>query len=62
MKDKIKQTKTINWGAIKTNIIIAMTFSVLGIIGGYFFSINMHSQARQDVVRDLQVISKTHEQ
>jgi len=39
----------------------SIAFAVVGLIGGYFASINLHSQARQDVVSDVSIVSSTVE-
>ncbi len=47
----------INWSAIKTNIIIAFVAVTVGLIGGYFTSINVRADARASVVGDIQIVA-----
>jgi hypothetical protein len=54
--------KGINWETVKTVVITAFVFGSLGLIGGYFVSINIHSDARASVVQDMKIVSKTVEQ
>lgn len=54
--------KGINWETVKTVIITAFVFSTVGLIGGYFASINIYSEARSAVVQDMQIVSKEAEQ
>lgn len=49
--------KTTNWSAIKTNLIIAFVFTTIGLVGGYFTSINVRNDARASVVSDIQVVT-----
>lgn len=46
--------KNINWSNVKTNIIVAFIATTVGLIGGYYTSIDLHSDARADVVNDIQ--------
>ena len=47
---------------IQSIIITFLATAVLGLVGGYFASINVHSQARQSVIAEMQVASKANEQ
>lgn len=52
-----QQPKTVAFTTyVQTLIITAMTFGLAGMIGGYFLSIQVNSQAREAVVRDMQVV------
>jgi hypothetical protein len=42
--------------------IIFLATASLGLIGGYFVSINVHADARQAVVQDMSIVSKSVEQ
>lgn len=46
---------------IKTVLLTAFIAGTIGVIGGYFGGINLHSDARAQVVQDMQVVSKTAE-
>jgi len=48
----------INWEKVKTITITAFIFTIAGLIGGYFASINLHSDARQSVISDMSVVTK----
>ncbi|PPG91555.1 hypothetical protein C5C39_06900 [Rathayibacter sp. AY1F3] len=43
---------------ILTVAVTALAFATAGTIFGYFAGIEIHSQARQNVVSDMQVVSK----
>lgn len=43
---------------IQSLTIVFLTTAVAGVITGYFLGINLHSQARQAVVQDIQIVSK----
>ncbi len=46
---------------IKTVLLTALIAGVSGLIAGYFFSIDIHSNARQSVVQDMQVVKTAEE-
>jgi len=61
-KTEHKAPKTIALGSYVRDLLLTGLVSlVIGLIGGYFATINVHSEARQAVVSDMQVASKTVE-
>jgi hypothetical protein len=62
MTTESKETKKINWETIKTITITAFLFTTLGLIGGYFTTINIHSEAREMVVKDMKFVQAPKEQ
>lgn len=54
---QVEKTK-INWSGIKTNLLVAYVALTVGMIGGYFISINVHQEARASVVSDMQEVTK----
>ncbi|MDR6794715.1 hypothetical protein J2X12_004137 [Pseudarthrobacter oxydans] len=50
--------KAIDWEPVKTNVITALTFGIMGLIGGYFIAIHIHGDARAAVIQDIQIVSK----
>jgi hypothetical protein len=50
--------KSIDWGAVKNNVITAFVFGIMGLVDGYFASIDLHGDARASVIEDMQIVSK----
>lgn len=46
---------------IKTVLLTAFIAGTAGLIGGYFASINLHGDARAQVVQDMQIVKTTAE-
>jgi hypothetical protein len=44
---------------IKTVLLTAFIAGTAGLIGGYFASINLHGDARAQVVQDMQIVKTT---
>lgn len=62
-KPTTKQRKTIEVVILAPYmVVLVLTCLTIGLVGGYFASINLHGQARQAVVADMAVASKTVEQ
>lgn len=57
LTNKQVQNNKINWSAVKTNIIVAFVFVTAGLIGGYFTSINVITDTRQNVIEDIKATS-----
>lgn len=54
-----KQPKTVALGIYLRDMALAVLITAaLAGVASYFFTINLHSQARADVVTDMQVVSK----
>lgn len=55
--------KTVSRATYWQSLVITFLASgVLGLVGGYFASISLHSDARAAVVQDMQIVSKSVEQ